>query len=433
MKQKLLLMFTLLSVFVGGAKAQEPAITLTAPAVERTITIGLNAAGKVQIDWGNGEKVEQEAAGAYDGWDNALEFTGTPSGEVKIYAEGINYLQAFTKYAADANVITDGITAIDLSKATTITELDLHQNNLATVDLSKLTALTTLTIGVNNFETIDLSANTELTTFDANCTADGNLTSLDLSKNTKLSTLKANNNKIQTIDLSKNLSLKTVYLLGNGLTAVNFGENTTAKIYISLNNNKLETLDVTALTGLSTGSLLLLNNNLTEVKLPTAVKTLNVTGNKFTLASLYALTNSSTITSLTAASMQDMVIADAINESIDLSAQATLGTKASTIKWFLKDGTELTEGTDYTVENGVYTFIKAQADSVYATLLNTEALPKLTTAIKTTLAKVTPVVANSINTVATGRKTGVVYNLKGQRIAAPRKGLYVMDGKLMRK
>ena len=431
MKQKLLLMFTLLSVFVGGAKAQEPAITLTAPAVERTITIGLNAAGKVQIDWGNGEKVEQEATAAYDGWDNALEFTGTPSGEVKIYGEGINYLQSFTKMV-DGKV-ENGITAIDLSKATTITELDLHQNNLTALDLSKLAALDKLTIGVNNFETIDLSANTELTTFDANCTADGNLTSLDLSKNTKLSTLKANNNKIQTIDLSKNLSLKNVYLLGNGLTAVNFGENTTAKIYISLNNNKLETLDMTALTGLSTGSLLLLNNNLTEVKLPAAVKTLNVTGNKFTLASLYELTNSATITSLTAASMQDMVIADAINESIDLSAQATLGTKASTIKWFLKDGTELTEGTDYAVENGVYTFIKEQADSVYATLLNTEALPKLTTAIKTTLAKVTPVVANGINTVATGRKTGVVYNLKGQRIAAPRKGLYIMDGKLMRK
>ena len=433
MKQKLLLMITLLSVFVGGAKAQEPAITLTATAVERTITIGLNAAGKVQIDWGNGEKVEQEATAAYDGWDNALEFTGTPSGEVKIYGEGIKYFQAFTKYAEGADVITDGITAIDLSNATTITELDLHQNNLTALDLSKLAALDKLTIGVNNFETIDLSANTELTTFDANCTADGNLTSLDLSKNTKLSTLKANNNKIQTIDLSKNLSLKNIYLVGNGLTAVDFGENTTAKIYISLNNNKLETLDVTALTGLSKGSLLLQNNNLSEVKLPAVVKTLNVTGNKFTLASLYELTNSATITNLTAASMQDMVIADAINESIDLSAQATLGTNASTIKWFLKDGTELTEGTDYTVENGVYTFVKEQADSVYATLLNTEALPMLTTAIKTTLAKVTPVVANGINTVATDRKTGVVYNLKGQRIAAPRKGLYIMDGKLMRK
>lgn len=799
MKQKLLLMITLLSVFVGGAKAQEPAITLTAPAVERTITIGLNAAGKVQVDWGNGEKVEQEAAGAYDGWDNALEFTGTPSGEVKIYGEGINYLQAFTKYAAGADVITDGITAIDLSKATTITELDLHQNNLATVDLSKLTALTKLTIGVNNFTTIDLSANTELTsldlsdgknkgvlasidlsantkltnivlsgnkltsldlthnpvaktitvlnnqltsvTFGENTTskhtinlggnkltslditqfttfdglylrvrdnelseiklpgkikqlwADGNsftmaqlyelkalagtltftttftkpqaqapyaiaekmeigasvdlssqaklgetatkfawinkqdtlkaetdytvengvftfltaqdslycemtnaelpnlkyhttatqveapkvlplvvkftapaeertielglkaagkikvdwgdgnlkeeeatgaydgwdvpstkftgtpagevkvyaegliyfeaitkavnnngITAIDVTNATELEDLEVNSNNIVSIDLSKNTALKslniatndltsidlsantaltkvtmndnkltdfklangvqTIYLSNNplgtldlspyttikslyalncGLTSVNLGENNVAKCYFSLNNNKLTTIDASKQTELKNGSLLLLNNNLTEVKLPAAVKTLNVTGNKFTLASLYALANSSAITNITAASMQDMVIADAINESIDLSEQAILGENASTIKWLQKDGTELVEGTDYTVEKGVYTFIKAQNDSVYATLQNTVALPKLTTAIKTTLAKVTPVVANSINTVATGRKSGVVYNLKGQRIAAPRKGLYIMDGKLMRK
>jgi hypothetical protein len=176
-----------------------------------------------------------------------------------------------------------------------------------------------------------------------------------------------------------------------------------------------------------------LNNNLTEVKLPAVVKTLNVTGNKFTLASLYALVNSSEISALTAASMQDMAIDDAINESIDLSAQAVVGEKASTIKWFLKDGTELVEDIDYTVKNGVYTFIKEQTDSVYATLQNTEALPKLTTAIKTTLAKVTPVVVDGINTIVTGRKTGVIYNLKGQRVAAPRKGLFVVDGKLMRK
>jgi hypothetical protein len=246
-------------------------------------------------------------------------------------------------------------------------------------------------------------------------------------------TIYLSNNPLGTLDLSPYTTIKSLYALNCGLTSVNLGENNVAKCYFSLNNNKLTTIDASKQTELKNGSLLLLNNNLSEVKLPAVVKTLNVTGNKFTLASLYALANSSAITNITAASMQDMVIADAINESIDLSAQATLGTKASTIKWFLKDGTELTEGTDYTVENGVYTFIKEQADSVYATLLNTEALPKLTTAIKTTLAKVTPVVANGINTVATGRKTGVVYNLKGQRIAAPRKGLYIMDGKLMRK
>ena len=315
-----------------------------------------------------------------------------------------------------------------MTNATELEDLEVNSNNIVSIDLSKNTALKSLNIATNDLTSIDLSANTALTKVTMN---DNKLTDFKLANGVQ--TIYLSNNPLGTLDLSPYTTIKSLYALNCGLTSVNLGENNVAKCYFSLNNNKLTTIDASKQTELKNGSLLLLNNNLSEVKLPAVVKALNVTGNKFTLASLYELTNSATITSLTAASMQDMVIADAINESIDLSAQATLGTNASTIKWFQKDGTELAEGTDYTVENGVYTFIKEQADSVYATLLNTEALPKLTTAIKTTLAKVTPVVANGINTVATGRKTGVVYNLKGQRIAAPRKGLYIMDGKLMRK
>ena len=416
--------YTTTATQVVAPKELPLVVKFTAPAEERTIELGLKAAGKIKVDWGDGNLKEEEATGAYDGWDvPSTKFTGTPAGEVKVYAEGLIYFEAITKA-----VNNNGITAIDVTNATELEDLEVNSNNIVSIDLSKNTALKSLNIATNDLTSIDLSANTALTKVTMN---DNKLTDFKLANGVQ--TIYLSNNPLGTLDLSPYTTIKSLYALNCGLTSVNLGENNVAKCYFSLNNNKLTTIDASKQTELKNGSLLLLNNNLTEVKLPAAVKALNVTGNKFTLASLYALTNSSTITSLTAASMQDMVIADAINESIDLSAQATLGTKASTIKWFLKDGTELAEGTDYTVENGVYTFIKEQADSVYATLLNTEALPKLTTAIKTTLAKVTPVVANGINTVATGRKTGVVYNLKGQRIAAPRKGLYIMDGKLMRK
>ena len=79
MKKKLLTMLALLANVVLAAVAQDtPAITFEAPAVERTITIGLNVAGTVKVDWGTGTPVEKEATGAYDGWNNALEFTGSP-------------------------------------------------------------------------------------------------------------------------------------------------------------------------------------------------------------------------------------------------------------------------------------------------------------------------------------------------------------------
>ena len=367
---------------ISAIEPATPAITFEAGAVERTVTVGLNAAGTVKVDWGDGSLAEKNATGAYDGYDNALEFTGTPSGTVKIYGEGITFLEAFTKMSDGA--VVGGITSIDLSNAATITELDLHQNNLTSLDVSKLTALEKLTIGVNDMETIDLSANTALTSLDANATADGKLTSLNLSNNTKLVTLKANNNKISSIDLSNNTSLKNIYLLGNGLTSVDFGNNTTAKIYISLNNNKLESLDVSALTGLSNGSLLVMNNNLTDLQ-HGAIRTLNVTGNKFTVSSM----PKENVTNLTYSKQQNMEIAEEIDKSIDLSAEAKFGDTDTEFVWKTEDGTALVAGTDYIIENGVTTFLVKPEQKVYAELKNTA----IGTAVilQTTLATVTAV------------------------------------------
>ena len=423
MKKRLFFMMTMLLSLTGVVKAQEAAIKFTAPATEREFTVGLNAPGKVQVDWGTGELVEQEAAAAYDGYENALTFKGTPSGEVKIYAEGINYFEAFTMMSG--GVVVDGISSVDVSKATALTTIDVHNNQLTTIDLSKNTALKKINVSANKLTAVDFSANTAATDVRVN---DNEITSFTLADG--VATLYLSNNPLGTLDLTPYTTIKILYALNCGLTEAKLGNNNVAKCYFSLNNNKLTSIDASAQTSLSNGSLFLMNNDLTEVKLPETVKALNITGNKFDLAGLYALTQSATITTLTASSMQDLTIADVINKSIDLSAQATLGANASVIKWFLKDGTELTEGTDYTVENGVYTFIKEQTDSVYATLLNADALPKLTSAIKTTLAKVTlNDNVDGINTVNEGRKASVIYDLKGQRVAAPRKGLYIVDGK----
>ena len=401
--------------------ASDYAIKLTAGAVERTITVGLSAAGKVSVDWGNGEKVEQEAAAAYDGWDNALEFTGTPSGEVKIYGDSITYLEAWTKMTD--GVVVDGISAIDLSNATALTSLDIHNNLLESVDLTKNVALNKINVSANKLTAIDFSANTAATDIRVNA---NQITNFVLPQS--VSTLYLSDNPLGTLDLTPYTTIKSLYALNCGLTEANLGNNNVAKCYFSLNNNKLTKLDASAQTALSNGSLFLMNNNLTEVKLPATVKTLNITGNKFNLASLYALTISATITTLTAASMQDYEIAETINDSINLSEQTVLGEAVSTVKWFTEDGTELVEGTDYKVANGVFTFIKAQEKKVYATLLNAEALPKLTTAIKTTLATVNVTETTGIHT-QTVDGSNVIYNLKGQRIAAPVKGLFIRNGK----
>ena len=271
----------LLKYTANSEDTEKPAISFEAtPGLERSITVGLNAAGSVKVDWGNGTPVEMTAAAAYDGWDNGLEFTGTPSGTVKVYGEGISYFQAFTKFVDGE--LPGGITSIDLSNATDLTELDIHQNKLAAVDLSKLAALKTLTIGVNDFETIDLSANTELTTIDF---SNGKLTSIDLSKNTKLTKVVLSGNQLTTLDFTNNPLIKTFTVLNNQLTDVKIGANTAKGHTFQFGGNKLTSFSLAEATDLATSFVYLRDNDLTSLTLPSAVRRIWVDGNAFNLLS----------------------------------------------------------------------------------------------------------------------------------------------------
>ena len=438
-------MMVLLANVVLAAVAQEtPAITFEAPAVERMITVGLNAAGTVKVDWGNGTPVEQTAKGAYDGWDNALDFTGTPSGTVKIYGEGIIYFQAFTKYAAGASEITDGITAVNLDgAAATLTELDLHQNNLTTVDLSKLTALKTLTIGVNDFATIDLSANTELTKLDmSDGKNNGKVTSVDLSKNTKLTNVVLSGNKLTTLDLSNNPVAKTITVLNNQLTSINLGANTATGHTINLGNNKLTSVDLSQFANTTSSYIYLRDNSLTgdAIKLPAnaVVKRFWLDGNAFTLAQLYALkslatqtfTYATTYTKAQAQAPYELPVKIDVNGTVDLSSQAMLGETATTFVWKNAEGTALVEGTDYNLMgSGVFMFTTAQ-EAIHCEMTNAELnaftaeKPYITTTMEVKGS------GSGISTIAAEKaKKGEWYNLNGQRVIAPAKGLYIINGK----
>ena len=412
--------------------AAVPAITLTATeGVERTITVGLGDAGKVGVDWGDGIIVEQESAAAYDGWSNALEFTGTPAGEVKIYGEGITYLQAFTKL--EEGELKSAITAIDLGNAATITELDLHQNKLATIDLTMLTALKSLTIGVNDFTDIDLSANTELASLDIR---NGKLTAIDLSKNTKLTKVVLTGNQLETLDFTSNPLVKTFQVLDNQLTSVTIGENTAKGHTFQFGGNKLTTFDLSKASDLATSFVYLRDNDLSEVVLPAdaTVRRFWLDGNAFTLAQLYELkskatqtfTYATTYTKEYAQVPYEIAGSLSTGETVDLSAFATLGETATVFTWKTADGTTLAEGTDYTVENGVFTFLTAQQD-IHCEMTNEELnaftaeKPYLTTTIKNV-----EYVSVGIDELKNADSTVVIYNLRGQRVDTPTKGLYIV-------
>lgn len=381
MKKFFTLLLAVISTMTAFAQT-EPAIELQAEVDgnTRTLTIGLGVEGTVQIDWGNGEKVTSEVIPAYDGY-NQVNVFGTVSGEgkVKIYGDNIVGFGCPSNVKVGAQVLS-----LDVTKATSLKDLTANANKLTSIDLTKNTELEKLTISNNQLTSIDISKCTKLTTLDI---TNNLLTAIDITKNQALQTLRIGQNKLTgELDLSTNPTIKSVYALTNELTSVKIGNNTASAPWLSFNYNKLTSIDASGINDAKNATLFLIGNQLTEIKLPaTQMKSLNITKNNFTLATLPA---PSVAKFFTYAPQNDYVIAESykVGDILDLSSQtsATLNTQFAVYK---SDKTALTEGTDYTVADGKITFLTAQ-EAVYVTM--SSALYKFTgTSIyKTTVTKV---------------------------------------------
>lgn len=362
MKKFFTLLLAVISTMTAFAQT-EPAIELQAEVDgnTRTFTIGLATEGTVQIDWGgNGEKVTSEVIPAYDGW-NQVNVSGTVSGDgkVKIYGDNIVYFECSSR--------VDGaqVLSLDVTKATTLKDLTANTNKLTSIDLTKNTELEKLTINNNQLTSIDISKCTKLTTLDI---TNNLLTAIDITKNQALQTLRIGQNKLTgDLDLSTNPTIKTVAALTNELTSIKIGNNTASKPWFSFNYNKLTSIDASGINDAKNATLFLIGNQLTEIKLPaTQMKSLNISKNNFTLATLPDATTAAK--GFTYAPQNDYVIAESykVGDVLDLSSQtsATLNTQFDVYK---SDKTALTEGTDYTVADGKITFLTAQ-EAVYVTM-----------------------------------------------------------------
>ena len=246
--------------------------------------------------------------------------------------------------------------------------------------------------------------------------------------------LSLNNCPIEAIDLSNNTKLSSLYLLNCKLADIDLSKNT-ALTYVNLNNNQLTSLDVTASEAL--GTLFCMGNQLTELKADNVTKSVNCSKNNFTLATLPALP----CKTYTYAPQNAMQIAAEVKagETVDLSAQNHItglaeSPQTTTYTWMTEEGTALVAGTDYTEEEGVFTFLVKQDVPVYCEM-TTAAFPKFSgsNTFKTTTTLVeggssiegtrhnAPVItATRGNVLITGLANGCdvkVYNLSGQAIA----------------
>ena len=193
---------------------------------------------------------------------------------------GISSLQGVEYFTALQTLWCDGnqLTALDLSRNTSLTYLYCPNNQLTTLNVSSNTALTALECDNNQLTALNVSNNTAL--IELHCT-NNRLTALDLSNNGSLSTLYCSSNPLGTLNVSSNRSLTALECNSNQLTALDVRSNTNlAELYCT--DNQLTALDVSSNNALHT--LHCSNNQLTalDVSGNSSLQALRCDGNQLT-------------------------------------------------------------------------------------------------------------------------------------------------------
>lgn len=298
------------------------------------------------IDWKGNNTVSQYLLGSTYKLFTAKTKADT---EVRVYTyepeEAITVfsMSGATLSSFDGSKLTDainisvsgaGLTDISLPEGSTVlSEMTLENNNFRRFDLSKYPALRTVALSGNNLTSIDLSANANLELFSA--------------ANNRLSDITLNNNKLWALYLDHN-NLSDIDLSG----APNISQ-------LSLSNNDLTQIDIEPLDKLI---MLVINNNYFTFK------TLPLKKDKYVVYYYYN---------------QYPIDITAIDRVVDLSEQKEVNATPTLYRWFSGmptvneegelEGTELIADTDYTIVNGITTFL-ADFENVVCIMTN-EQLP----------------------------------------------------------
>lgn len=252
---------------------------------------------------------------------------------VNVYTyEADDYITVFSMTGA-------ALSSFDGSKLTNAINISVNGAGLSEITLPKSTVLSEISLDDNNFSSFDLSEYSSLETIALN----GNkLTSIDLSKNPNLGVVSISNNQLTEITLN-NEYIWALYLSGNKLSEINL-DGVPNVSQLDLSYNQLSQLNVANLSQLRVMSLI--NNYFTFNTLP-----LN---NNY---AVYYYNN------------QAAINVTPIDGVVDLSSQALVDGEATTYRWFVGapefndegvlEGEELIIDTEYTIENGVTTFLKS--------------------------------------------------------------------------
>ncbi len=151
----------------------------------------------------------------------------------------LNQLQGLTRLGLTGW----GLTALDVTKHTTLESLSVEENQLKTLDVSNSPLLKVIEADDNQIETLSLANNPLLQRLSV---SKNTLTTIQFGHHERLTVLDVSENKINAIDVSQMIGLEQLYLNGNPIDTI----DTDALIDLSIldvSSTQITTLNVDAL------------------------------------------------------------------------------------------------------------------------------------------------------------------------------------------
>lgn len=288
------------------------------------------------------------------------------------YGKGkVEYTATSASAPATPNVsgtnTTSGIVTVYVPEGELVTALDIDGMTLNEIDLSALHSLVTLRLVNTGLYSIDLGWNRSLTKLEmtGNHFSELNMRGAnDAFQKNMLHDIDLSNNEMKSVTLNDNFGIYNLNLSNNKLTELSFKDADNIKT-LDLSDNELTSLDLNYCTQMTT--LDVSGNNLTGITLPAenALTSLDCSDNAFTFSTLPALTG---LDRYVYAPQHEITIAQ-MSPGADLSAHNLNGN--TVYVWKDEAGNTLTEGTDYTEEDGKTHFLEVLiGKKVYCEMTN---------------------------------------------------------------
>lgn len=329
-----------------------------------TFTVGFDGATAESpktfaVDFGDGVEKTFTATSSTLAGGCRVEGTRTGSGYLKIIVpEGVSLTALGVENAT--------LYSIDLSKARMLRELTLIGTGLYDLDMTTLRCLTSIRLTGNNLSSFSVAGKNR-----------------NFYK-TMLKELWAPANNIYTMNEDGLDGISVIDLSNNNLSEFTFSAATMTRS-LNLAGNEISKADLTMCDALTEVNLS--NNELSEITLPelSVLTSLDISDNRFTIATLPEPLRIKGNYSYVPQAVVEIPVK---GPGADLNSQyRVIDGKTTAYTWFKADGSKLTEGTHYTIDEGRTRFLDSSLGKVYCAMTH-PAFPAFDiaagTALKTT-------------------------------------------------